>query len=172
MNYSKQNGGITMKDHNHLELKSSTFLHSFWRVNRSMMRFAHKTALENDLSMPQYSVLMIIAPQKEMTQKQLGEILQMPKSTLSQAVDGLVQSEWIQRKPVEDNRREMHLILSEKGISLFNQIKSHKNSIHQTLESIISTMDTKRYEELQATLTHIADLLESETHTKGCKKND
>lgn len=172
MNYPKRNGGKLVNDNNHLELKSSTFLHSFWRVNRSMMRFVHKAASENDLSIPQYSVLMIIAPQREMTQKQLGEILQMPKSTLSQAVDGLVQNKWIQRQPVEDNRREMHLILSEKGISLFEQIKFQKDSIHQTLESVINTIDEEKFEELQSTFTHFADLLENETSTKGCMKND
>ena len=52
--------------------RSTKFLHTFWRVNRNMMRFIHKAALENELSIPQYSILMTIAPRKEMTQKQLG----------------------------------------------------------------------------------------------------
>ena len=73
------------------------------------------------LSIPQYSVLMTIAPRKGMTQKQIGEVLQIPKSTLSQAVDGLVQTGWIHRQSVEDNRREMQLSLSEKGKTLLKK---------------------------------------------------
>jgi DNA-binding MarR family transcriptional regulator len=136
------------------------------------MRFVHTTALENDLSIPQYSVLMTIAPQKEMTQKQIGEVLQIPKSTLSQAVDGLVQTEWIHRKPVKDNRREMQLILSEKGVALFKKISSQKGSIHQTIDSAIGSLDEKQFEELQATLLHIADFLEKEMTTKENIQND
>ncbi|WP_144510350.1 MarR family winged helix-turn-helix transcriptional regulator [Bacillus sp. FJAT-22090] len=152
--------------------KSSDFLHSFWRVNRNLMRFVHNTAQENDLSIPQYSVLMIIAPRKEMTQKQLGEILQIPKSTLSQAVDGLVQTEWIHRQPVQDNRREMQLILSEKGETLFEKISIQKGSIHQAIESVISTIDSNQFEELQNTLHHIANLLESDSIIEESIQND
>ena len=64
MNNTKKNGVITVDCNNQLDSRSSKFLHTFWRVNKNMMRFIHKTALENDLSIPQYSVLMTIAPTK------------------------------------------------------------------------------------------------------------
>lgn len=146
--------------------RSTKFLHTFWRVNRNMMRFIHKTAMENELSIPQYSVLMTIAPRKEMTQKQLGEVLQIPKSTLSTAIDGLVQTEWLHRQPVPDNRREMQLILSQKGNNLFENIRQQKGSIHRTIESVMDTLTEKQFEEFQATLLHIAEFLENETITK------
>lgn len=146
--------------------RSTQFLQSFWRVNRNLMQFAHKTALENDLSIPQYSVLMTIAPHKEMTQKQIGEILQIPKSTLSQAVDGLVQTEWIHRQPVQDNRREMQLMLSEKGIALCKKISLQKGSIHRTIDLLMDELPENKYEELQSTLLYIADFLEEEINKK------
>ena len=152
-----------MDCNNLTDSKSSKFLHSFRRLNQNMMRFIHKTALENDLSIPQYSVLMTIAPRKEMTQKQLGEVLQIPKSTLSQAVDGLVQTGWIHRQPVPDNRREMQLLLSEKGNTLFKKISQQKGSIHRTIESVMGTLTEKQFDEFLATLLHIADFLENET---------
>lgn len=161
-----------MDCNNLTDSKSSKFLHTFRRVNKNMMRFIHNTALENDLSIPQYSVLMTIAPRKEMTQKQLGEVLQIPKSTLSTAVDGLVQTEWLHRQPVPDNRREMQLILSEKGNSLFEKISQQKGSIHRTIETIMDTLTEKQFEEFQATLLHIADFLENETISKENNQND
>lgn len=111
---------------NQSDMDSSEFLHSLWYLSRSLMRFVHKAALENDLSIPQYSLVLAIAPHKEMTQKQIGEKLQIPKSTLSQAVDGLVQAGWLYREPVQDNRREIQLILSEKGVALFEKMSAQK----------------------------------------------
>lgn len=172
MNNPKKNGVITVNCNNHPDSRSSKFLHTFRRVNRNMMHFIHKTALENGLSIPQYSVLMTIAPRKEMTQKQLGEVLQIPKSTLSTAVDGLVQTEWLHRQPVPDNRREMQLILSEKGNNLFENISQQKGSIHRTIESVMNTLTEKQFEEFQATLLHIADFLEHETNSKENNAND
>jgi DNA-binding MarR family transcriptional regulator len=136
------------------------------------MQFVHKTALEHGLTVPQYSLLMTIAPNKEITQKKLGEIVQIPKSTLSQSVDGLVQAGWIERDPVPDNRREMQLILSEKGKILYETIAQKKGTIHQVIDSVLNTLTEKQFEEIQATLLHIADSLEKETSTKGNTQND
>lgn len=161
-----------MDCNNLTDSKSSKFLHLFRRLSQNMMRFIHKTALDNDLSIPQYSVLMTIAPRKEMTQKQLGEVLQIPKSTLSQAVDGLVQTGWIHRQSVPDNRREMQLLLSEKGNTLFKKISQQKGSIHRTIESVMGTLTEKQFDEFLATLLHITDFLENETNSKENKQND
>lgn len=152
--------------------KSSFFLHSFRRVNRELIQFAQKIALEHDLTVPHYSLLMTIAPHREITQKQLGEILQIPKSTLSQGVDVLVQAGWIKREPVPDNRREIQLILSEKGTLLFETISQKKGTIHQVIDSVLETLPEKQFKEFQATLLHIADSLEKETSTKGNLQND
>lgn len=152
---------------NPTETRSSKVLHSFKRVHKGMMRFVHKTALENDLSLPQYSVLITIAPYRQLTQKQLGEIIQIPKSTLSQAVDGLVQAGWIEREPVQDNRREMQLTISEKGKILCETMRVQKGSIHQTLDKAINTLSEKQYNELLATHLQIAEFLEKEALEQG-----
>lgn len=170
MNNSNENGVIKMN--NQSDMDSSEFLHSLWYVSRSLMRFVHKAALENDLSIPQYSLILAIAPHKEMTQKQIGEKLQIPKSTLSQAVDGLVQAGWLYREPVQDNRREIQLILSEKGVALFEKMSAQKGSIHQTIQSVMDTLTKKQCTEIQTTLLHIADFIEKETNTKEIQKND
>lgn len=152
--------------------KSSEFLHSLRRISRQQLQFVQKVALEHDLTVPQYSLLMTIAPHKEITQKQLGEIVQIPKSTLSQSVDVLVQAGWIEREPVPDNRREMQLILNETGKMLFEQINRQKGTLHQVIDSILETLPEKQYEEFQATLHYIADNLEKETSTKENTQND
>lgn len=139
--------------------RSSELFRTMWRINQSMRYFVQKAALENDLSVPQYAVLMMVAPKKEITQKQLGHLMKFPKSTLSQAVDGLVQAGLMMRHPVEDNRREMQLILSEKGKLLYETMREQHGSVHLTLETAIDKLDENQFEEAIGTLNQIATFL-------------
>jgi DNA-binding MarR family transcriptional regulator len=151
--------------------RSSELFRSFWRVNHSMRQFIHKTAMANDLSIPQYALLMTLAPKREMTQKQLGNKTHFPKSTLSQAVDGLVQLELITRHPVEENRREMQLTLSEKGKLLYETMRLQEGSIYLALESAIDTLTEKQYDEVLSVQLQIAIVLEKEAKEQGeCSK--
>ncbi|MBU8880428.1 MarR family transcriptional regulator [Bacillus sp. FJAT-29790] len=152
-------------------VRSSKLLKSFWHVQRNLARYVQKTAMANDLSVPQFFLLKTIAPLGAVTQKQLGETIQLPKSTLSQAVDGLVQAELVMRQPVKDNRREMQLTISEKGKTLFETIRLQKGSIQQTMEKAIDTLTEEQYEELLAIHLKIATFLEKEATEQGeCSK--
>ncbi len=139
--------------------RSSELFRTLWRINRSMRYFVQKTAMEHELSVPQYAVLMMVAPKKEITQKQLGHLIKFPKSTLSQAVDGLVQAGFLMRHPVEENRRKMQLILSEKGKLLYETIRVQHGGIHHALETAIERVDEKKFQEALATLSQIVTLL-------------
>ncbi|OMC84497.1 MarR family transcriptional regulator [Viridibacillus sp. FSL H7-0596] len=141
-------------------IRSEKLLHSFWHVNHCIRRIVQRTALENDLTIPQYALLITLAPFEEMTQKQLGKATFFPKSTLSQAVDGLVQAELIHRNPVEDNRREMLLTLSTKGQLLYNKIQSQESSILQAFESATESLSEKQYDDLLTSQRQIIILLE------------
>ncbi|MGE7625113.1 MarR family winged helix-turn-helix transcriptional regulator [Viridibacillus sp. NPDC096237] len=141
-------------------LRSEKLLHSFWHVNHCIRRIVQRTALENDLTVPQYALLITIAPFEEMTQKQLGKATFFPKSTLSQAVDGLVQAELIKRNPVEDNRREMLLTLSEKGQVLYDKIQKQESSILKAFETATELLSEKQYDDLLTSQRQITTLLE------------
>ncbi|MBK3497089.1 MarR family transcriptional regulator [Viridibacillus sp. YIM B01967] len=152
-------------------IRSDELLHSFWHVSHSIRRIVHRTALANDLTVPQYALLITIAPFEEMTQKQLGKATFYPKSTLSQAVDGLVQAELIKRNPVEDNRREMQLTLSEKGRLLYDKMQLQESNIQQVFEKATQSLGVKQYDELLSTHLQIATFLEEEANEKGeCTK--
>lgn len=148
-------------------LRSTEIIRSFGRVNNSMRKTFQRTALDNELSLPQLVLLMTIAPKGEITQKQLGKETQFPKSTLSQAVDGLVQTELITRHPVEENRREMKLTLSNKGKALYEKTRKQEGSAHQVFESAIKSLTENQCDELLISLRQIAMFLENELIEKG-----
>ena len=142
-------------------------LRSFSRVNKTMMKFVQKTAAHNGLSVPQYTILLTIAPEKEMTQKTVGEKTFLPKSTLSQAVDGLVQAGFLDRKHVEDNRREMLLSLSCKGEDLLKEIHQQEGSIHQLTEAAAATLSKEKFESLLDTHQQISDYFDEQAKVQG-----
>lgn len=156
-----------MESENQRIMRSTQLLRSFWNVQKNLMRFVQKTAIENGLSVPQYSVLMAIAPHKEMIQKSLGEKSFLPKSTLSQAVDGLVQAGWLNRQQVEGNRREMQLSLSEKGELFIKTIHLQEGSVHQIFQSAVESLTEKQCEELLQANLHIATYLEVHATEQG-----
>lgn len=153
-------------------MRSGELFRTIWRVNLSMRTMVQKTAMANELTTPQYAVLMTLAPYGELTQKELGQVMQFPKSTLSQAVDGLVQAGLVDRHPVKENRREMQLIVSEKGKLLFENMKRQEGSINHSFELAIDTLTAKQYEELLASLQQIASFLEEKSTEQGEGLND
>jgi DNA-binding MarR family transcriptional regulator len=165
----RRNGDIQLEIE---KLKKSTqLLHSFWNVQKNLIRLAQKSAVENGLSVPQYSILMAMKLNKEMVQKNVGEVTFIPKSTLSQAVDGLVREGMINRQQVEGNRREMMLSLTEKGEALIKMIHIQDGGIHQVFQSAVEVLSESQYEELLGAHQQITTYLEREAPVLGeCKK--
>lgn len=151
---------------NDYETRTIEVLQSFHRVQQNMSRIFQKMAMDNHLSIPQLALLTKLAPHTKMTQKELGKETHIPKSTLSQAVDGLVLAGLIQRHPVENNRREMQLILSEKGKEFFATIWREEGSIHHAFDVALQTFTEKQCVDLITSLKQIAQCLEKETQNK------
>ncbi|WP_433747763.1 MarR family winged helix-turn-helix transcriptional regulator [Falsibacillus pallidus] len=161
-----------MENDNQNLTRSVKLMHSFWRVQKNLMRIVQRTAVENGLTVPQYSILMTIAPLKTMLQKTLREKTFLPKSTLSQAIDGLVQDGWLHRQQLEENRREVQLSLSEKGENFFKTIHRQEGSVHDVFETAVQLFSDEEYENLLESHAKIIDFLESQSTEQGDCIND
>lgn len=142
-------------------------LYSFLNINKNLARLVSRTAANNGLTVPQFTVLMMVAPHKKMTQKLIGEKMFMPKSTLSQAVDGLVKAGLIQRRPVEGNRRELELTLSTKGEEFIKELPQQDGSVAKLFKKACDTLSEKQYEDLLELHTLIVHTLEMEQGEQG-----
>lgn len=152
-------------------MRSVQLLRSFWNVQKNIMQFVQKTAAENGLTVPQYSILMTITLYKETSQKNVGEKTFLPKSTLSQAIDGLVRSGLLHREHVEGNRREIQLSITDKGQNLLKTIHFHEGSIHQIFQTAIEMLSEEQFEELLKTHLQITNFLEAKATEQGeCTK--
>ncbi|MDN4522920.1 MarR family winged helix-turn-helix transcriptional regulator [Fictibacillus fluitans] len=141
--------------------RSVQLLRSFWNVQKNVMRIVQRTAADNGLSVPQYTILTSMILHEELTQKTLGEKTFFPKSTLSQSVDALVREDLLHRQPVEDNRREIQLSITEKGKKLLKTIHEQENGIHQAFREAVQDLEDEQFHNLLNTHLHIAQHLEA-----------
>lgn len=151
-----------MDNENQKLMQSTQLLSSFWNVQKNLIRLVQKSAIENGLSVPQFSILMAITLHKQMTQKTVGERTFLPKSTLSQGVEGLVREGLIDRQQVEGNRRETLLSLTKKGEKLICTIHQQEGGIHQVFQSVGEILTKKQYEDLLESHQQITTYLETE----------
>ncbi len=156
-----------METENQNLIRSAQLLRSFWNVQKNIMRIVQKTAIENGLTVPQYSILMVIILHEDMTQKIVGEKTFLPKSTLSQAVDGLVRAGLLHREPVEGNRREIQLTITEKGKSLLKAIHMHEGSIHHSFQTVLEMLTKEQFQALVDTHLQITNHLEAQATEQG-----
>ena len=138
-------------------VRSTAMMQSFWNVQRHLVRAAHQTAQENGLSLPQFHSLMTIAPRSPITQKELAAHTHLPKSTLSQSIEGLVQAEWVIRETNPDNRREVVLRLSDHGWQFVETIKRQEAGMQQRLEHVLDQIDPVVFEQMLQTHAQIAE---------------
>ncbi|MFB3226548.1 MULTISPECIES: MarR family transcriptional regulator [unclassified Exiguobacterium] len=138
-------------------VRSTAMMQSFWNVQRHLVRAAHQTAQENGLSLPQFHSLMTIAPRGPISQKALATHTHLPKSTLSQSIEGLVQSGWVIRETNPENRREVVLSLSDQGQQFVTEIQEQEKGMQRQLEQVLKTIDQEVFEQMLATHAQIAE---------------
>lgn len=139
---------------------SKELLYSFWDIQRHLMRLVKKTADKYDLSVPEYTILIMMQHQA-MTQKEVREKTYLPKSTLSQAIDRLVQSGLLHRQHVEGNRREIQLSISQKGKDLIQMLHTEKDGVHQIFFHSVDSLTNKQMQDIlhvhRLMLTHFKE---------------
>ncbi|WP_158701665.1 MarR family winged helix-turn-helix transcriptional regulator [Lentibacillus sp. Marseille-P4043] len=139
-----------MNDNNHEFSRSYTLMQSFWRLHRLIMQQVKQTAAAQDLSMPQFAILITMTHYHQIAQKRLQELTNFPKSTLSHAIDGLVQAGLLNRTFAKDNRREMDLSLSAEGKALIQNIKEQKDGVPSRFQRAVDSFSAEEFNQLLA----------------------
>lgn len=153
--------------------RAREMMQSFWRVQRVLIRLMHQTAQQNDLTLPQLHGLMMLNEQGAITQKELVQRTRMPKSTLSQSLDGLVEKGLIRRDINPDNRREVVLTIDQSGKRLIEEIEQQEEGTEYQLNQILSRLDEDTYQHMLTAHQHIADgLNEGLTDCEGVCRHD
>ena len=103
-------------DYNDLKVKQAAqVVQSFMMISKTLAKYTQQNADSLGLSLQQLGILNTIYSSPLITLKQITEKLLIPKSTASVSVEELVNLGLVERKSSEEDRREINLILTDKG---------------------------------------------------------
>lgn len=148
--------------------RSNQLLHTSWKMNKQIRHHIKQTAEKNGLTIAQYSILMMMNRESHMSQKHVQEKTLLPKSTLSQAIDGLVKQGCLTRKQVKDNRREIDLFVSPQGKKFIQEMFIQKDSVHQLFHQAIESLSEQQFKELLNAHELIMSYLIEQGSDKSC----
>jgi DNA-binding MarR family transcriptional regulator len=98
---------------------------------------SYKTALKlYDISLSQYNVLRILKGRKEATCGDLKEVMLDKNPDVTRLCDKLVDKKLILRNFNKENRRQILLRISDKGIKMLEDIHPYFEAINQSLKDI------------------------------------
>lgn len=103
-------------DYNDFKVKQAAeVVQSFMMISKTLAKYTQQNANSLGLTLQQLGVLNTIYSCPFINLKEITEKLFMPKSTTSVSVEELVNLGLVERKSSEDDRRQINLIITDKG---------------------------------------------------------
>ncbi len=141
-----------------LDLKQAgEIVQSFISVNKAIIKFTQDNASSLGLKVQQMGVLNWISSNPGSTLKAVTEQLDIPKSTVSVSIDGLVNLGLVEREQSKENRREVNLKVTIKGRDISQ--KSIKNA--SSYKAVASALEKFSKEDIDSLLHMHKSLLSS-----------
>ncbi|MQR84764.1 MarR family transcriptional regulator [Bacillus megaterium] len=141
-----------------LDLKQAgEIVQSFISVNKAIIKFTQDNASSLGLTVQQMGILNWISSNPGSTLKAVTEQLDIPKSTVSVSIDGLVNLGLVEREQSKENRREVNLKVTIKGRDISQ--KSIKNA--SSYKAVASALEKFSKEDIDSLLHMHKSLLSS-----------
>lgn len=104
---------------------------------RSFLNFEKSKIFNCGVTMSQCSTILAIGKRVRMTMNELSDCMSLASSTMTRIVDKLVRDGYIERSQDDQDRRVVHVSLTEKGKGLFKVISRIYDEFHRRIiESI------------------------------------
>jgi len=132
-------------------------LQSIRRIIRSAGLYSHKLAALHGVTVPQLVCLMKVAEMAPITIKALSKEVFLSPSTLVGIVDRLESKGLVERQRSTEDRRQVLLSVTEKGLEL---IARSPSPLHESLSDSVSRLTEHDRAGLAASLERIVDLME------------
>ena len=127
-------------------------LRRFYHIDRSMRQQAQAVSGVRDLTLLQAQALFYIKAKGSVILRELAEELRISPASCSLLVDRLVDIEWVERSRDDDDRRVIHLKLTEEAKNELAEIMRCKMEKFSTALADLSPDDLATLDRI---LTHI-----------------
>src|ERR1700750_536612 len=120
------------------------FLFTLGEVQRLVRAYADKEAARFGITRAQWAVLAKVERNEGMTQTELAEQMEMQPITLTRLIDKLCESDWIERRGDENDRRVNRLYLRKAARPLLGKLSGLRSEITTTALDGINPADAHR----------------------------
>lgn len=110
---------------------------------------------ENELSQKQSLVLSIIEKKQQLTMNEVAEIINGTPSAASQFIQNLEKKQYVKREVNKNNRREVFVLLDEKGETFFNEMSAIDERVIEKYFLKLPEEDIIKYHEILKKLHQI-----------------
>jgi DNA-binding MarR family transcriptional regulator len=110
-----------------------------------MHRFVSQASKDEDFTIAQFKVLMMVWHSGPTTVKQLQERLSIAQSTASEMVDRLVHQGWMERKKDPEDRRVTVFSLTDKAIRFLREKKTQRLEVIEKLLQPLSQKEQRQF---------------------------
>lgn len=118
---------------------SNELYESLQKLNRYIHRNRHRAIESNEGIHPgQMRLLMLISKNEGIMQRGLTEILDMRPSSITEMISNLEKNSLIRREQDENDRRVMHVYLTENGKKITDEFNKTKDSLPDMIFSSLS----------------------------------
>lgn len=109
------------------------------------------------LKIPEWRVMAVLGSRGASTQRQLVEATLMDKVTVNRAVKTLVDRELLGRSPNSADGRSHHLMLSQTGRDLYDQIMPAAEVMEKKIMTVLTADDRRQLSAMLAKIKQSAD---------------
>ncbi|WP_422344324.1 MarR family winged helix-turn-helix transcriptional regulator [Parasphingorhabdus sp.] len=109
------------------------------------------------LKIPEWRVMAVLGSRGASTQRQLVEATLMDKVTVNRAVKTLVDRELLGRSPNNADGRSHHLLLSQTGRDLYDQIMPAAEVMEKKIMAVLTAEDQRQLSTMLAKIKQSAD---------------
>jgi DNA-binding MarR family transcriptional regulator len=139
------------------------------RIRQAMAVFTHlgmrdwsSYARANGISMPQFSILMLLHHRGSSRVSEISEHMDISVAAASQLVDKLVQHGWIERTEVPHDRRAKQITLAAKGQDLIRIGCAERYRWIDTLAERLNAEERQQVSDAMGVLTRILQSIEEQ----------
>jgi DNA-binding MarR family transcriptional regulator len=108
------------------------------RVSITMRRVFLKHLGPLDLKVVEYSILVLVASNPQVNQRQLGETLDISAPNMAVTLDRLVERGWVERVRGTRDRRAMHIHLTPSGQDLVRRAEKIASTMENSSLRVLS----------------------------------
>lgn len=138
---------------------SQQLCHSFYQVNKLFNQFYLKNLKEFDLTYTQYLVLLVLWEKAPLTLKKLGKELDLASNTLTPLLKRLEDKGYIQRLTPKQDKRQLFLHVTEKGMALQEQLEVKLLTCFRQIEGLTKEKSQHYIQQNQELIHRLQDYL-------------